>query len=704
YHLEPTQFLLIWSTYLAWTGESVFAMWHDYKTWQAERKKAAAHKAPQAQALFWTLASALSLGTYGVVYLLNNTPVLTVLSSTIAVTFAGLAWLINRKAPAAKRVTIRSAWTSLGSPKGITTLGFLVTTAIVATTIGLGPIPVYAVVGSLIAFAVRGLANVALKRFTNLPPWAVAALKTIVALTWMVNLTLHLPAAFATGGLPALVNGLFAAADALFLVGAVPAALDGVATALPATWQAHVTVHVPANQFTRWAGWLSVPTITVAAGLLGYTLIAPVATWLTVVPVVLVAGAHIPASRIVRKVSWITIPTSMVAVGLLGSQIGFLTGPWHAVPIAVLTGAFVYLTQSTLAATPLGKHLAARNRLGAVLLSPWQTWKGSLFLNAPNTGGLALAAYGLYLLWTQHLTDPRGVTVITTAVLAIIGRLLYVINRRAGPSGPSTPGTPGTPGGPATPGTPGTPATPAAPAAPATPGTPAAPATPASPAASAATPAPSTPSHGRFVRAAKWLISPIGRTALVTVVGLTASILVVQEYPLPGWTGMVMFPVRGLANWIPASPWFSGSTLFADRKDGSQTIPTRIVNTVRPLTQLVNSYMLLLGMLTLPVMSVDFWVNATFLDANASFFVIGTVAAIAGWHGRKNPTRTSKKWKHVARWTTNNAYLAVLASIPLMGIQLTEPNYHLEPTQFLLIWSTYLAWTGESVFAMWHDY
>ncbi|WP_156935000.1 FHA domain-containing protein [Pseudonocardia spinosispora] len=459
YHLEPTQFLLIWSTYLAWTGESVFAMWHDYKTWRAERAKAAAHKAPQAQALFWGKASAASLGTYGIVYLLTSAPVLASTTGALGGTLALLMWVINRNAPPGARVTPRSAVKALVSPKGITAVSYAAATAAVATTIGLGPIPGYVLVGALISFADRGITNVVIQRLTNLPDWIKAVLLTNVAVTWMVNLSLHLPAAF-HGGIAGLDAGLFAAAESLFLIGAVPAAKNAIIKALPTgfTDRHDIREHTPDNQFTRWAGWLSVPTITVAAGVLGYTFFSFASPWYVLIPIGMFAAFIATRGQSHRALlpaaAWFIGASVVAVVSVGGHQWNVITAPVHALPIVVLTGAFLYLTQTKLAGTPAGEWLAASrlgrriaDRHGDWLLKPWTGWKSGAFLNAPNTGGLALASYGLIRLWMEHLP----VAVPTTIALGTAVMILRAINRRAGPAGPAGPGAPRGPAGPSTP-------------------------------------------------------------------------------------------------------------------------------------------------------------------------------------------------------------------------------------------------------------
>ncbi|WP_211241183.1 sulfite exporter TauE/SafE family protein [Pseudonocardia spinosispora] len=254
---------------------------------------------------------------------------------------------------------------ALGTPLGRTVIGYTVATAVVATLIAVGPIPGYVALAGLIAFAVRGTANLLNLRFPNLPRWAKTGLAALVAVSWLVNLTLHLPAAFATGGLPALINGLFAAADALFLVAALPTALHLL-----------VKARKPDNQATRWAEWLAFPTITLAAGLLGY-------------------------------------------------QLGFVTGPWFAaLPIATLTVGFVYLTQTKLAASPFGtKHMSA-----------WTWWSGSRVVpGALVTANISLAGYGLLRLWTEH----HDTAIPTTIALAVTTMGLWAINPR-GPNPPAT--------------------------------------------------------------------------------------------------------------------------------------------------------------------------------------------------------------------------------------------------------------------------
>ncbi|WP_037076970.1 hypothetical protein, partial [Pseudonocardia spinosispora] len=347
WHLAPTQFLLIWSTYLGWMGESVFEIWHDFAAKRAV-KKGTTHAVPMTQKRFWAKASAVSLVVYGIVYLLGNTPVLVGTSAALVSVTALLMWVINRNAPPASKVTFTRALKALGSPIGRTAIGYTVAATAVAVAIAVGPIPGYVAVAGFIAFAVRGTVNLLNVWFPNMPRWVKAGLAAVVALSWLVNLTLHLPAAFAAGGLPALINGLFSAADVLFLVTALPTALNLL-----------VKARAPDNQATRWATWLAFPTITVAAG-------------------------------------------------LLAVQLGFLTGPWVAVlPIAALTAGFVYLTQTKLAATPLGSKA-----MGA-----WTWWAGARFLpTALVTANMALAGYGLLRLWLEH----RAAAFPTTLALAVV--------------------------------------------------------------------------------------------------------------------------------------------------------------------------------------------------------------------------------------------------------------------------------------------
>ncbi|WP_037078057.1 hypothetical protein, partial [Pseudonocardia spinosispora] len=200
----------------------------------------------------------------------------------------------------------------------------------------------------------------------------------------------------------------------------------------------------------------------------------------------------------------------------------------------------------------------------------------------------------------------------------------------------------------------------------------------------------------------KSLRSPIGLASAGTVVWLTAAYFAIGQLSLPAWLGMIDFLVVGLINQLRSMPSVMGSHLLKPAPGEKVGRWTWVLNTFAPLAQLMNVYLLTLAMPSLD--GVDWWVNAAFVVANGAFALNGIPGAIATWFKRANPMRFTEQGKKLSVVLSVVGFIGALASIPLMTIQLTEPAYYLVPTQLVLILSTYVSWTGEATFNLFHIY